>query len=119
MCVGFIWPSIGISTVSTAVNLHVLSVLFVQQRSDNYLFKEHANPLESVMFTELSLLRTPKQNFQNVSFCDCITIQIRSQWPRGLRHELSSPAQTLGSWVWIPLEAWMCVCAYSVFVLYR
>jgi hypothetical protein len=41
----------------------------------------------------------------------------RSQWPRGLRHELSSPPQTLGSCVRIPLEAWMSVCVYSVFVL--
>jgi hypothetical protein len=31
----------------------------------------------------------------------------RSQRPRGLRHEVSSPAQTLGSWVQIPLKAWM------------
>jgi hypothetical protein len=38
--------------------------------------------------------------------------------PRGLRHELSSLARTLGSWVRIPLKAWMfgvcmrlfCVC---------
>jgi hypothetical protein len=41
----------------------------------------------------------------------------RSQWPRGLRHELSSSARTLGSWVRIPLEVWMSVCVYSVFVL--
>jgi hypothetical protein len=41
-----------------------------------------------------------------------------SQWPRGLRNELSSPAQTLGSWVRIPLETWMSVCAYSVSVLF-
>jgi hypothetical protein len=39
----------------------------------------------------------------------------RSQWRRGLRHEMSSPALTLGSWVRIPLEAWMfafilCLC---------
>jgi hypothetical protein len=27
----------------------------------------------------------------------------RSQWPRRVRHELSSPARTLGSWVWILL----------------
>jgi hypothetical protein len=26
-------------------------------------------------------------------------IECRSQWPRGLTHELPSPAQTLGSWV--------------------
>jgi hypothetical protein len=36
----------------------------------------------------------------------------------GLRHELSSPAQTLGSWVQIPLKALMPLCAYSVCVLF-
>jgi hypothetical protein len=41
----------------------------------------------------------------------------RSQWPRGLRHELHSPAQTLGSWVRVSLEAGMFVCVCSVFVL--
>jgi hypothetical protein len=40
----------------------------------------------------------------------------RSQSRRGLRHELSSPAQTMGLWARIPLEAWMSVCVYSVFV---
>jgi hypothetical protein len=39
------------------------------------------------------------------------------QWQLGLRHELSSPIRTLGSWVRIPLEAWMSVWVYSVFVL--
>jgi hypothetical protein len=39
----------------------------------------------------------------------------RSQWPRGLRHEMSSLARTLGSWVRTPLKAWMFVCIYSVF----
>jgi hypothetical protein len=32
-------------------------------------------------------------------------------------HEMSSLARTLGSWVRIPLEAWMYVHTYSVFVL--
>jgi hypothetical protein len=41
----------------------------------------------------------------------------RSQWPRGLRHELSSLARTLGSWVRIPLKRWTFVRVYSVFVL--
>jgi hypothetical protein len=41
----------------------------------------------------------------------------RSQWPRGLRHEMPFPAQTLGSWVRIPLEAWIFVCFYSVCVV--
>jgi hypothetical protein len=39
----------------------------------------------------------------------------RSQWPRGLRHEMSSPAQTMGLWVQIQLKARMsafilCLC---------
>jgi hypothetical protein len=36
----------------------------------------------------------------------------RSQWPRGLRHELSSPARTLGSWVRISLKAWLFVSVF-------
>jgi hypothetical protein len=36
----------------------------------------------------------------------------RSQWPRGLSHELSSTARTLGSWVRIPRKAWMSVCFF-------
>jgi hypothetical protein len=40
----------------------------------------------------------------------------RSQWPHGLTHDLPSPAQTLVSWVQIPLKAWMFMCFYSVFV---
>jgi hypothetical protein len=43
----------------------------------------------------------------------------RSQWLRGLRHELSSLARTLGSWVRIPLKAWLSVCVYSVCVVLR
>jgi hypothetical protein len=41
----------------------------------------------------------------------------RPQWERSLRHEMSSAAGTLELWVRIPLEAWMSVCVYSVFVL--
>jgi hypothetical protein len=40
-----------------------------------------------------------------------------SQWLRGLKHELSSLARILGSWVRIPLKPWMSVFVYSVFVL--
>jgi hypothetical protein len=42
----------------------------------------------------------------------------RPQWPRGLRYELSSLARTLRSWVRIPLNTWISVCVYSVFVLF-
>jgi hypothetical protein len=37
-------------------------------------------------------------------------IDCRSHWPRCLSHEMSSPAQTLGSWFRIPLKARMSVC---------
>jgi hypothetical protein len=47
----------------------------------------------------------------------CRDTEGRSQWQHGLRHEHSSPARILGSWIRIPLEAWMSVCVYSVFVL--
>jgi hypothetical protein len=53
-----------------------------------------------------------------VDLNNTVICRSRSQWPRGLRHELSSPAQTLGSWVRTPLEAWMSACVYSVFVLF-
>jgi hypothetical protein len=43
-------------------------------------------------------------------------LQSRSQWPRGLRHELSSPVRTLRLLVRIPIMAWKYVCVYSVFV---
>jgi hypothetical protein len=46
-----------------------------------------------------------------------ILAKCRPQWPRGLQHELFSPARTQGSWVRIPLETWMSVCIYSVFAL--
>jgi hypothetical protein len=46
-----------------------------------------------------------------------LLVECRSQWLRCLRHELSSPAWTLGSWVRILLKTWMFVCMYSVFVL--
>jgi hypothetical protein len=38
-------------------------------------------------------------------------------WSLGLRHEISSSAQTRRSWVRIPLNAWMSPCVCSVFVL--
>jgi hypothetical protein len=46
-----------------------------------------------------------------------INFNRRSQRPCGLRHVLSSLARTLGSWVRIPLTAWMSVCVYSVCVV--
>jgi hypothetical protein len=41
----------------------------------------------------------------------------QSQWPLHLRYEMFSPARKLGSWVRIPLEAWMSVRVSAVFML--
>jgi hypothetical protein len=41
----------------------------------------------------------------------------RSQWPRGPKHEPSSPARKPGSWVRIPLR-YGCLCAFILFVLF-
>jgi hypothetical protein len=54
----------------------------------------------------------PFDAFLNRLFNDGDRLISRSLWPRGLGHELSSPAWTLGSWVRIPLESWMSVCAF-------
>jgi hypothetical protein len=56
---------------------------------------------------------TLRQDFHTVLLLFSLSL-----WPHSLRHELSSPAQTLGSWVRIPLEALMSVFVYSVFMLF-
>jgi hypothetical protein len=46
--------------------------------------------------------------------------RFRSQRQRGLSHELSSFSRTLGSWIRIPLKAWVSVlCLFCVCVRYR
>jgi hypothetical protein len=48
-------------------------------------------------------------NNNAVGISDTSSASAWSQWPRGLRHVQSSTARTMESWVWIPLEACMCV----------
>jgi hypothetical protein len=64
-----------------------------------------------------SLLKVAIYEYSAYKYSIIVCVKTADQWPRGLRHELSSPAQTQGSEVRIPLEAWMFVCFYSVFVL--
>jgi hypothetical protein len=62
-------------------------------------------------------IRTIK-NSSEINMYTVYVYMCRSQWPRGLRHEQSSSALTLESWVLNPLKAWMSVCVYSVVVLF-
>jgi hypothetical protein len=67
---------------------------------------------------KMQLPSAEKQEQEGEEGLSCTTSRMhRSQWPRGLRHEMSSLARTLGPYVRIQLEAWMSVCVYSVFVL--
>jgi hypothetical protein len=70
---------------------------------------KHYNMMQQYLTEEHKMLATPK-NQHKYSFVQYIPIFCRSQWSRGVRHELSSPVRTLGSCVRIPLEAQMSVC---------
>jgi hypothetical protein len=68
-------------------------------------------------FNQLAPLNKCRLSLLVHQFLNSSILRRRSQWPRGLRREMSSPARILGSWVRIPFEAWMFVYVYSVFVL--
>jgi hypothetical protein len=55
-----------------------------------------------------------------VQYCVSIKLGGRSQYQRGLKHELSSLSRTLGSWVRISVMAWMfgvCIGLFCVRVV--
>jgi hypothetical protein len=103
-----------VSDFTTQVRVHNLVIIplnsrFEEMKIKNYLIEGRSVDFPSVNRTSLVwFIRL----FRHTNRPRC-----RSQWPRGLRHELSSPARTMGSWVRIPPKAWMSVCVYSVFVL--
>jgi hypothetical protein len=61
------------------------------------------------------LAATPEHGAFQTKHFNC---PIFLEWETPGLHEQSSPARTLGSWVRIPLEEWMSVCAYSVLLLF-
>jgi hypothetical protein len=56
----------------------------------------------------------PKEYTDMYVSCKIFSTAITGHSGRAVRHEMSSLARTLGSWVRITLEAWMSVCIYSV-----
>jgi hypothetical protein len=68
----------------------------------------------SVLFHLLTMLEELKMQITEVcaKTGQDIFQKCRPRWPRGLKHELSSPTRTLGSWVRIPLKVYMFVYAF-------
>jgi hypothetical protein len=54
----------------------------------------------------------------SVLICPGMNVYRWSQWPHGLRHELSLLALTQELWVRIPVKAWMSVCAFILCLCY-
>jgi hypothetical protein len=94
---------------STPHNLRCWESIFTRERQRQLSVR----PSRGTSITSPECLPIRNKQFRVTVASNC-----RSQWPHGLRHESSSPARTLGSWVRIPLEVWMSVCVYSVFVLF-
>jgi hypothetical protein len=72
---------------------------------------------KKLIWDEIVIKNQMAEEVMILKYLENIVPSCQSQWQCDLRHELPSTAQTLGSWVRIPLEAWMSVCVYSVFVL--
>jgi hypothetical protein len=49
--------------------------------------------------------------------CSSLGILSQPHWPRYVRHKLTLSARIRGSWFRIPLEAWMVVSAFILFML--
>jgi hypothetical protein len=89
--------------------------------ADSFLLAFRNKILYAFLFTPC-VLHAPLTSFFLTCSFYLITLSeeygCRSQCPRGLRHEKSSLAGTLGSWVRIPIKTWMSVCVHFVFVLF-
>jgi hypothetical protein len=94
-------------------------------RSESWCWRQLLSLLSHVLMLVLTQLvcgchkcyRDTNQLGYRVTVTLWLAVYRQSILARDVSHELSSPAKTLGSWVRIPLEAWMSVCVHSVFVL--
>jgi hypothetical protein len=91
---------------------HVLNAEYTRDpaRNSTSVFVQQLATLASVWLHDSASLCQTLAGIQFVLWLQFVYCP--SHWPRGLRHELSSLARTLGSWVGIQLKAWM-----SVFIL--
>jgi hypothetical protein len=83
----------------------------------NFYFVQFFWLVHNVYMLQRALLVCFLFIFLSWLFKDTLSVESRSQWPRCLRHEMSSPARRLETWVRISLKAWMFVCIYSIFSL--
>jgi hypothetical protein len=129
------WPqkSCPLHTVALVLNASVYSFqyfrvinAFSSLGHDGYKFMIKLSKI--TMKLQFPSVLSPMFNYSCFKYCILISsvpqnmeirriIKSRSQWPRGIGHEMSSLAWTLGSWVRIPLEPWMFVCVYSVCIV--
>jgi hypothetical protein len=97
------------SFTSNPTPIFVLAVLIIYLRTGTISPLLSPNPL----FREVSRVEVKTVWNLTLRFHGTIVNKGRSQWPRGLGHELSSLGRMLGTWVRIPLKAWMSVlCAF-------
>jgi hypothetical protein len=113
----FLSPLIGLSGIPQGpvfgrllFDIYIISLCSKIKR---HRFLLSVNDTRYLSFILLLLLRVSSFALRHLL---CAKLEYRlSQWPRGLRHELSSLARTLGSWAEIPLKAWM--SALGAFIL--
>jgi hypothetical protein len=106
-------------SIQCSQNLHIESYNRNQSTSLNIV------SLNNILISHCFRFSVKKLHAFLILFMDAIwprfnrpnNIKCRSQWVRGLRHGMYPPAQALGSWVRIPLDAWMSDCNFLVFVL--
>jgi hypothetical protein len=115
------WPA---ATFKMALlYFHVLFAFCIASEGTCERFQEHLYCLHPVVCHDVFFWPPTKQIDPKLSQRNSTVLRwfylvaatcfdLRSQWLPGLRHELSSFARMLESWVRIPLETWM-----SVFIL--
>jgi hypothetical protein len=95
------------------IHLFSLSSRYSGDRGSTFLWKKKATIYQTTRRYIPKHSKLHNHRWENIK---PHTLKCRSQWPRSLRHEISSLARTLGSRIQISLKTRMFVYVYSVFV---